>query len=70
MKRIRQKEWLKQRKNKPTRAKKCSKARARLKKVRGRVVFLDKQGNDLKRTEEERKEIAKNLENTIKKHCT
>ncbi|MDE1463144.1 DUF4124 domain-containing protein [Spartinivicinus poritis] len=51
------------------REKACREAKQRLSVLQGRVVFVDKKGNELKVTEKERQQRAKVLEQQIKKYC-
>ncbi len=47
----------------------CSYLKNRLSKISRRVVFVDKQGNDVKVSEAERKQRAKNLQKMIHQRC-
>ena len=47
----------------------CSYLKNRLRKISRRVVFVDKQGKDVKVSEAERKQRVKNLEKMIKQRC-
>lgn len=53
----------------PTKSESCKKAKKLLRLVKGRVVFVDEQGKDLKVSEETRKKRAIQLENEVRKHC-
>ncbi|EGG99279.1 hypothetical protein imdm_1301 [gamma proteobacterium IMCC2047] len=47
----------------------CHDAKQRLKILQGRVIFVDKNGNEIKRTEQERQQRADALRKNIKKYC-
>lgn len=47
----------------------CSYLKERLRKISRRVMFVDKQGNDVKVSEAERKQRVKNLEQKIRQRC-
>ncbi len=51
------------------REKACQNAKQRLSKLQGRVVFVDKDGKELKVTEKERQQQEKQLAEQIKKYC-
>jgi len=61
--------WQEKQKNSPTQDEKCQKARQHLNTITGPVVFVDEHGNDLKISEETRKQRVKILKDTIRKHC-
>ncbi len=61
--------WNENRQNQPTRAEKCRELKGLLNKVKGRVVFVDENGKDLKVSESERKIRVTELETTIRTHC-
>lgn len=48
----------------------CREARRRLRILKGRVVFFDKDNNEVKVTEKERERRALALEQEIKKYCS
>lgn len=47
----------------------CKEAKKRLELVRGRVIFLDEQGKEVKVSEKNRKNRALELEHEVRKHC-
>lgn len=47
----------------------CDKARSDLEAIQGRVVFLDNNGKEVRRTERERQQIAEKLQREIKYYC-
>lgn len=47
----------------------CREAREMLRKLKGRVVFLDQQGREMKVSEAERKQRARKMETAVSKHC-
>ncbi|GAA5315061.1 MAG: hypothetical protein AseanaTS_02650 [Candidatus Pelagadaptatus aseana] len=47
----------------------CDYLRNRLRTISGRVMFVDKQGKDVKVSEAERKQRVKSLEKKIKREC-
>ena len=47
----------------------CQKAQKSLWKLKGRVVFRDELGNEIKVSETERKRRALEMENMVRKHC-
>jgi transcriptional regulator with PAS, ATPase and Fis domain len=61
--------WQEQQENKPTKDEKCKELKQLLKIVKGRVVFVDEQGKDLKISEKLRQQRAIELEDSIRKHC-
>lgn len=58
-------------KNQPNPAllERCEEAKDYLKKLNGRVYFLDDEGKEVRVTEEERKKYAQQLEQTIGNNC-
>lgn len=50
-------------------SKACAQAKKALKALKGRVVFLDEQGNELKVTEAQRKQRAIEMENLVRQQC-
>lgn len=55
--------------NQPSQSERCAEAKKHLKLLKGRVVFVDENGKDLKISEETRKLRASQLENDIRQHC-
>jgi hypothetical protein len=55
--------------NKSAISERCKEVKKRLRLVKGRVIFVDKQGKDLKVSEESRKKRAIHLENEVREHC-
>jgi hypothetical protein len=53
----------------PSKTEACKEAKKLLGLIKGRVVFVDQQGKDLKISEEDRKQRAIELEHEIRKHC-
>lgn len=49
---------------------KCAEAREYLHTINGRVYFLDKDGKEVKVTEEERKQKVKDMQQQINEHCS
>ncbi|MCO1332737.1 DUF4124 domain-containing protein [Microbulbifer sp. OS29] len=48
----------------------CSKARSNLKILQGRVAFFDNNGNEVRRTERERQQMAAKLQRQINDYCS
>lgn len=65
----RQEAWQAQQKNKPSQLEKCKEAKRLLKVIQGRVVFVDENGKDMKRSEKTREKRAKKLASSIQKYC-
>ncbi len=55
--------------NKSAISERCKEVKKRLRLVKGRVIFVDEQGKDLKVSEEARKKRAIHLENEVREHC-
>tara|TARA_R110002167_G_scaffold116338_6_gene291389 strand:+ start:274 stop:657 length:384 start_codon:yes stop_codon:yes gene_type:complete len=53
----------------PTKSERCKEAQDLLRRVKGRVVFVDEQGKELKVSEEDRKQRAIQLESLVRKLC-
>ena len=63
------KDWQEQQENKPDKSEKCKELKELLQIVKGRVVFVDEQGKDLKISETVRKQRASELEDGIRQYC-
>lgn len=66
---LRHEQWKAQQESRPSQSEKCKEAKRLLKIIQGRVVFVDENGKDLKRSEKTRAERAEKLESAIRTHC-
>lgn len=61
--------WKEQESKRPSLSHVCKQAKQTLKNIKRRVIFVDEQGNEVKVSEEERKQRVITLENDIKENC-
>ena len=54
----------------PQRLRQCAEAKNYLNTINGRVYFVDKDGKEVKVTEEERKQRVKDMQQQINEHCS
>ena len=68
-KQLRKKQENREQQNKQRREQACGQARRHLRKLRGRVSFIDEDGNEFDISEQQRKREAAKFEAEIKQHC-